>query len=113
MTNEEGEHMEDQVVPEVPVQTPSSSIHHQLSQMLREEASNTLDPPIQTLYLKNPLTLDMLLSIERKFYHQCPKGSEQGRHEHTMLQLTCPPKIYCSSYTDHQGEPLSGTRGNH
>ncbi|KAH0695957.1 hypothetical protein KY289_013439 [Solanum tuberosum] len=73
MDNEEDANMEDQVVPEIPMSQPSPTIHQHQPPPQREEEPDTLEPLAQTLYLRNPLTLDMLLNIEKKFLINVPQ----------------------------------------
>ncbi|KAH0769051.1 hypothetical protein KY290_013032 [Solanum tuberosum] len=73
MDNEEDANMEDQVVPEIPMSQPSPTIHQHQPPPQREEEPNTLEPLAQTLYLRSPLTLDMLLNIEKKFLINVPQ----------------------------------------
>ncbi|KAH0698593.1 hypothetical protein KY284_012808 [Solanum tuberosum] len=73
MDSEEDANMEDQVVPEIPMSQPSPTLHQHQPPPQREEEPNTLEPLAQTLYLRSPLTLDMLLNIEKKFLINVPQ----------------------------------------
>ncbi|KAH0761310.1 hypothetical protein KY290_017383 [Solanum tuberosum] len=64
---EEDEDIEEQVVPQMPEKEPTFPMPHQATQVMEEEGLNILDPQTQTLHLKEPLTLDMLKNIERKY----------------------------------------------
>lgn len=73
MSNEEDENMKDQVVPGIQIRVPSFPMQTPQTQPSKEEAPNMLDPLTQTLYWKNTLTLDKLLSIEMRFLIKVPR----------------------------------------
>ncbi|KAK6803678.1 hypothetical protein RDI58_001462 [Solanum bulbocastanum] len=72
MFNEEDQNMEDQVVPQMPLETPLSPINHHATYQMRKEGLNMPDHHTPILFLRNPLTLDMLQSTEKKYQVRVP-----------------------------------------
>ncbi|KAK6775884.1 hypothetical protein RDI58_026885 [Solanum bulbocastanum] len=84
---EEDDNMEDQVVPLSP------SIHRGMPPTMREEAPNIQGQSLQTLYLKNPMTIDMQQNLEKKLLIKVPKDITK-----TSLNIRCYNTIASPKY---------------
>ncbi|KAK4708677.1 hypothetical protein R3W88_029602 [Solanum pinnatisectum] len=80
----EEDHMKDQVVPQIYTREPSPPIHHGTTNEMREEALNIPELHLQTLYLRNYLTIDMQQNIEKKIMIKVPKETPK-----TSLNIRC------------------------
>ncbi|KAG5609061.1 hypothetical protein H5410_020342 [Solanum commersonii] len=74
MFNKEDQDTEDQVVPQMPLETPLSPMNHHATYQMREEVLNMPDHHTPILFLRNPLTLDMLQNTEKKYLVRVPQA---------------------------------------
>ncbi|KAK4708585.1 hypothetical protein R3W88_029510 [Solanum pinnatisectum] len=84
---EEDDNIEDQVVPLSP------SIHRGMPPTMREEAPNIQGQSLQTLYLKNLMTIDMQQNLEKKLLIKVPKDITK-----TSLNIRCYNTIASPKY---------------
>ncbi|KAH0781846.1 hypothetical protein KY290_001444 [Solanum tuberosum] len=93
MFNEEDQDKEDQVAPQMPLETPLSPMNHHATYQMRKEGPNMPDHHTPILFLRNPLTLDMLQSTQKKYQVRVPqavrKASITIRHYNSQS-----PQIY-------------------
>ncbi|KAH0776362.1 hypothetical protein KY290_007773 [Solanum tuberosum] len=90
---EEDDNVEDQVFPQLHMRELSPSIHRRMPPTMREEAPNIQGQSLQTLYLKNLMTIDMQQNLEKKLLIKVPKGITK-----TSLNIRCYNTIASPKY---------------
>ncbi|KAK6780182.1 hypothetical protein RDI58_022366 [Solanum bulbocastanum] len=94
MFNEEDQDMEDQVVPQMPLETTLSPMYHHATYQMIKELPNMPYHHTPILFLRNPLTLDMLQNSPKIFsYNHTNFEGETGNGwgEHNQARLKCEP----------------------
>ncbi|KAK4733421.1 hypothetical protein R3W88_007682 [Solanum pinnatisectum] len=81
MFNEEDQDMKDQVVPQIPLETPLSPMNHHAIYQMREEVPNMPNHHTPILFLRNPLTLDMHQNTE--------KNTNRGAYNSNFMNNMC------------------------
>ncbi|KAH0642526.1 hypothetical protein KY290_034108 [Solanum tuberosum] len=106
---EEDDQMRDQVVPQIHMRELSPSTQYNDPNQMREEEPNILNIPLQTLYLRNSLTIDMHQNTERNILIKVPKEILKTTMNIRFYNTSTPPKYVVLTIPTLKGkQPIEG-----
>ncbi|KAH0645314.1 hypothetical protein KY284_033198 [Solanum tuberosum] len=106
---EEDDQMRDQVVPQIHMRELSPSTQYNDPNQMREEEPNTLNLPLQTLYLRNSLTIAMHQNTKRNILIKVPNEILKTTMNIRFYNTSTPPKYVVLTIPTLKGkQPIEG-----